>query len=164
MITYFSTDGKVALQISAQESTMVFGVFESWEQFCAGAFPTTTHTINGLNNYAAVEALFSGWSKICRDDSTWAIVACGPTPQPTVPANVSARQIRLWLISNNISLAQIDTLINAIEDPMQREYAKVEWEFAPYIERNHPLVATFASALGLTEEQIDAGFITASTL
>ena len=81
-----------------------------------------------------------------------------------VPETISARQIRLWLISNNISLASVETVINSIEDVQLRERTLVEWEYAPYIERNHPLLEALAVNLGLTNEQIDQGFIDGSQL
>jgi hypothetical protein len=86
-----------------------------------------------------------------------------PVP-PVVPNNVSARQIRLWLLSNNISLAAVQTAIDAIPDPALRDKTKVEWEFAPYIERYHPLISTIGLQLGLTDADIDAGFIAAEQL
>jgi hypothetical protein len=81
-----------------------------------------------------------------------------------VPEAISARQIRLWLIGNNISLASVETAINSIEDVQLRERTLVEWEYAPYIERNHPLLEALALNLGLTNEQIDQGFIDGSQL
>ena len=86
-----------------------------------------------------------------------------PIVVPT-PETISARQIRLWLIENNISLSSVETAINGIVDEKLREKTLVEWEYAPYIERNHPLLETLASVLGLTNAQIDAGFIQASQL
>jgi hypothetical protein len=82
----------------------------------------------------------------------------------SVPETISARQIRLWLIGNNISLASVEAVINSIEDVQLRERTLVEWEYAPYIERNHPLLEALASSLGLTNEQIDQGFIDGSQL
>ena len=86
-----------------------------------------------------------------------------PIVVPT-PETISARQIRLWLIENNISLSSVETAINGIVDEKLREKTLVEWEYAPYIERNHHLLETLASVLGLTNAQIDAGFIQASQL
>jgi hypothetical protein len=80
------------------------------------------------------------------------------------PETISARQIRLWLVDNNISLTSVETAINGIVDEKLREKTLVEWEYAPYIERNHPLVEALASSLGLTSEQVDQGFIQASVL
>lgn len=84
--------------------------------------------------------------------------------QPQVPANISARQVRLWLLQNGISLNQVENAIDTINDPLLRESTRVEWEYAPYIERNHPLIDSLAQYLGLTSEQIDQGFIVASQI
>lgn len=80
---------------------------------------------------------------------------------PSVPESISARQIRLWLINNGIQLAQVEAAIDSIQDPLVRETTKVEWEYAPYVERNHPMLVPLAQALGLTENQIDTAFIQA---
>lgn len=81
---------------------------------------------------------------------------------PPVPESVSARQIRLWLIRQGISLAQVDAAIDAIPDPLQRESVRVEWDYAPYIERSHPMLPPIAQALGLSD--IDAAFREAATI
>jgi hypothetical protein len=77
---------------------------------------------------------------------------------PPVPESVSARQIRLWLINNGIQLNQVENAINNIEDLIIRETVKVEWEYAPYVERNHPMLVPLAQALGLSESQVDQAF------
>jgi hypothetical protein len=81
-----------------------------------------------------------------------------------IPETISARQVRLWLIQNGILLSQVEDAINTITDPLLRESTRVEWEYAPYIERNHPLIESLAQYLGLTPEQIDQGFVIASQL
>jgi hypothetical protein len=81
-----------------------------------------------------------------------------------LPSTISARQIRLWLLQNNISLQMISNVINSISDPYQKEYISIEWEYAPYIERNHPMLVPLAIALGLTEEDINRAFIEASLI
>lgn len=85
-------------------------------------------------------------------------------PPATIPETVSARQVRLWLIRNGFSLAQVDAAINSIQDTITRESVRVEWEYAPYIERNHPMLLPLASALGLSDEQIDQAFIEANNI
>ena len=86
-------------------------------------------------------------------------------PAPIIiPPTISARQVRLWLIDNDISLNNVEDAINTIQDIKLREKTRVEWEYAPYIERNHPLIESLAQYLGLTSEQIDQGFIQASQL
>jgi len=77
---------------------------------------------------------------------------------PPVPESVSARQIRLWLINNGFELSQVENAINSIEDTITRETVKIEWEYAPYVERNHPMLIPLAQALGLTENQVDQAF------
>jgi hypothetical protein len=81
-----------------------------------------------------------------------------------VPETISARQVRLWLIENDISLTSVEAAIDTIVNEKLRAKTRVEWEYAPYIERNHPLIESLAQYLGLTPEQIDQGFIVASKL
>jgi len=81
-----------------------------------------------------------------------------------IPATISARQIRLWLINNGYSLANVEAAINGIADPIVRDSTLVEWEYAPYIERTHPMLIPLASALGLTEQQVDQAFIEAEKI
>jgi hypothetical protein len=75
-------------------------------------------------------------------------------PQP----RISARQIRLWLIRNGISLQNVIDAINNIEDSITRDSTMVEWEYAPYVERNHPMLLPLAAALGLSESDIERAF------
>jgi hypothetical protein len=86
---------------------------------------------------------------------------------PSVSNNypkVSARQVRLWLIQNGISLQSVYDVINAIEDPSLRDSVAVEWEYAPYIERSHPMLVPLAQSLGLSESDIDRAFNEAVSL
>lgn len=77
---------------------------------------------------------------------------------PSVPTNVSARQIRLWLVRHGIPLASVDAAIDSIADQATRDVVRVEWEWAPYIERSHPWLVPLAQALGLDEAGVDAAF------
>jgi hypothetical protein len=77
---------------------------------------------------------------------------------------ISARQIRLWLIQHSISLQSVYDAINNIEDSTTRDSVNIEWEYAPYIERNHPMLVPLAQSLGLSETDIDRAFIEASSL
>ena len=83
---------------------------------------------------------------------------------PPVPESVSARQIRLWLVRQGISLAAVDAAINAIPDQLQRDSVRVEWDYAPYVERTHPMLVPLAAALGLSEEQVDQAFVEAAVI
>lgn len=77
------------------------------------------------------------------------------------PQTISARQIRLWLLQNGVSLQMVADAIATIEDPVLRDSVSIEWEYAPYIERSHPMLVPLAQALGLTESDIDRGFVEA---
>ena len=81
---------------------------------------------------------------------------------PPVPESVSARQIRLWLVRNGVSLAAVDAAIDAIPDQLQRDSVRVEWDYAPYVERSHPMLVPLAAALGMTEQQVDQAFVEAA--
>lgn len=111
--------------------------------------------------------LGAGWSfQYVGTDEQAFLSACddaGLTPQ--LPTNsVSARQVRLWLVQHGVSLAAVAGAIDGIEDPATREAVRVEWEYAPYIERSHPMLVPLGAALGLSEEQIDAAFVEAARL
>lgn len=84
--------------------------------------------------------------------------------KPSVPSTVTATQIRLWLVTHNINLQQIDNIINNIPDPILKATVSVQWEYAPYVERNHPMIETLGAFLGLSKEDIDNAFIEASQI
>lgn len=86
------------------------------------------------------------------------------TPTPAAPTTVSARQIRLWLVRHGISLTQVDAAIESIPDQLTRDSVRVEWEYAPYVERSHPMLVPLAQTLGLTEAQVDQAFLEASQI
>lgn len=79
-------------------------------------------------------------------------------------SRISARQIRLWLINNGISLDSVNQAISSIPDTLTRNTVAVEWEYAPYIEINHPMLVPLAEILGLTANDINRAFIEASLL
>lgn len=79
-----------------------------------------------------------------------------------VPESVTAWQIRRWLLSQGILLSQVDAAIAAIPDAAQREAARVDWEYAPYVERSHPMLPLMAAALGIAD--LDAAFAEAAQI
>ncbi|WP_299817493.1 F-BAR domain-containing protein [uncultured Roseibium sp.] len=68
---------------------------------------------------------------------------------------LSARQLRLGLIQYGCTLAQIDSVIESLEDDILRDKAKIEWEYATELERLHPLILNLFAALGFSPEQVD---------
>lgn len=90
------------------------------------------------------------------DGLAWATLA------PDAPATVSARQIRLWLVRQGIALSAVDAAIDSIPDSLARDSVRVEWEYAPYVERSHPMLVPLAAALGLTVDDVDRAFVEAA--
>ena len=87
-----------------------------------------------------------------------------PEPEPEGLPPLTARQIRLGLVTNGISLSQVEAAIADIEDPQSKAIAEIEWEYASQFLRTHPLIEQIGAALGLTPEQIDAMWEAASHL
>jgi hypothetical protein len=160
MITY--TDGqKEAIVVGVEPTRYVVKVYESFADFINCQQPLETRTFPGTPNRRDMVTAWPGWMPRVRDDSNWSLLpdATDDLPElPAVPASVTARQIRLWLVRHGVSLAAVDAAIAAIPDAQQREEARVEWDYAPYVERAHSMLIPLASALGLNEEQVDQAF------
>ncbi|YCI03610.1 hypothetical protein M1D34_05105 [Ensifer sp. D2-11] len=67
---------------------------------------------------------------------------------------LSARQLRLGLVSTGFNQAQVAAVIEALP-ASDREAAQIEWEYATTFNRTHTLVSTVGAALGISDEQID---------
>lgn len=89
------------------------------------------------------------------ENGEWVDKTPDPEPEndPLVP--LTARQLRLGLVMNGISLASVEATIAAIPDETDRQVATIEWEYASQFERDHSLIEQVGIALGLTSEQID---------
>ena len=82
-------------------------------------------------------------------------------PTPTVagvPTRVTMRQARLALLGAGL----LDAVTAAVGKADKA--AQIEWEYAGFVERNTGLVPAMASAIGMTDEQIDALFVAAAAL
>lgn len=75
-----------------------------------------------------------------------------------VPQSVTMRQARLIALDAG--------LLEAIEDAISGmdEASKIEWEYALEVRRDHPLIASLSSTLGLTETQVDDLFRAAAQI
>ena len=97
-------------------------------------------------------------------------LAMGPAPyvepEPQTPALpvLTRRQLRLGLLANGITTAQVEAVIAAIPDEIDRETAQIEWADASQYERTHPLVDQIGVAMSLTPAQIDNMWTAASSL
>lgn len=83
--------------------------------------------------------------------------------QPTqeVVQVVSRRQARRALLDANL-LMQVDAAIDAIQDGYTRESVRIDWQDAQVFKRDDATLLALASALNLSDEQLDQLFISAS--
>jgi hypothetical protein len=81
-----------------------------------------------------------------------------PTPPPPVPQSVSIREACQALEEAGM-LDDIEAAIAAAPRTVQ-----IDWQRATSVDRNWPTLLAIQSAMGLTDEQIDALFIRASQL
>jgi hypothetical protein len=90
-------------------------------------------------------------------DALDAVAHPRPVPAP-VPAEVSPLQMRRALNAAGLRPA-VEAAVAAADQEVQDA-----WDYATTIRRDHPLLASMATQLGLTEAQIDALFRAAATL
>jgi hypothetical protein len=83
-------------------------------------------------------------------------------PPPIIPEAVTMRQARLALLGAGMLTFANDAI--AAMEGVEGEAARIEWEYAHEVRRDAPLVSGMASALSLTEEQLDTLFLTAQGL
>ena len=92
-------------------------------------------------------------------NGNWVIQTIDPsTLPPSVPTSVTARQVRLLLLQNNL-LDDVEALIQT-----QDQSVKIQWEYATQFERNDPLLNQMAETLNISQEELDQFFIDASAL
>ena len=83
-------------------------------------------------------------------DYVWAVTYEKPPLKP-----LTRHQLRLALVMNGFALADIEALINQIEDDMQRQIIQIEWQDATVFERNNSSLFAVAALMGLSSAQID---------
>ena len=90
-----------------------------------------------------------------------AIRAAQPVPAPPVPQQVTRAQGKAVLIQMGLWQSVLD-FVAAIPDATQKALAEVALHDTQFWQRNSPFLNTAATALGITQEQMDALFIQAS--
>ncbi|MES2685493.1 MAG: hypothetical protein V4706_01660 [Pseudomonadota bacterium] len=85
-----------------------------------------------------------------------------PPPVSNVPESITMRQARLVLFTAGL-IGSVQAAIDSLPSP-EKEKAQIEWDFSNEVQRHNGFVSTLGPALGLTEEQIDALFVTGATL
>ncbi|MDB5414121.1 MAG: hypothetical protein JWR10_2456 [Rubritepida sp.] len=101
----------------------------------------------------------TGWS---LSGSTWS------APEPPAHGDVAtqpltARQLRLWLLSRGITGAMVETALAQVPEG-QRERAQIEWEYATEYLRSHPLIDQVGAAFDLAAPDIDEAWPEAAAL
>lgn len=109
---------------------------------------------------------FSRESPLWQEVEAW--IEAGNTPEVYVEAPrpappITRRQLRLTLVRNGISLSTVEATIEAMPEGLEKAEAQIEWADASTFERSHPTLLLIASALGLTEAQIDAMWLEAAS-
>jgi hypothetical protein len=124
--------------------------------------PIYDYTTQTLENRAFADLINFKWVEetYVRDLTQQEIDQRKPVP----PDTCTPRQLRIALIQTGISPSTIYTKIDAISDPIQKEIARAEWEYALEIKKQHPLVAMMAISLNLTDQQVQDIFNLAITL
>ncbi len=124
--------------------------------------PTYDYTTQTLENRAFADLINFKWVEetYVRDLTQQEIDQRKPVP----PDTCTPRQLRIALIQTGISLSTVEAQIDAIQDPVQKEIARAEWEYALEIKKQHPLVAMMAISLNLTDQQVQDIFNLAITL
>jgi hypothetical protein len=104
---------------------------------------------------------------LAENDGSYIVVPYAPPTPEKIRASMpelSARQFRLGLLGAGIAPSQVSAAIDALPPGDDKERAKIEWEHATTFSRTHPLIATIATTLGLTADQIDMMWRGASAL
>lgn len=87
-----------------------------------------------------------------------------PEPyKPSVPRSVTRRQGQRALLEDGNKLAIVEAMIEAIEDPIEKRRAQIEYEAGTW-ERGNEFLRSMWAALGGTESELDDLFIMADGL
>lgn len=83
------------------------------------------------------------------ENPDFAVTEADPVPDPA-PGDfpLTARQLRLGLVRNNIPLATVQAAIDAMPSP-QRDEAQIYWEFSTEIHWEHPMTGALMQLIGL---------------
>lgn len=81
-----------------------------------------------------------------------------PAPVSSIPQSVTAFQAKAALLHANL----LDNVESMMANPATPRIVKLAWNEALHFERQSPTVAAMASALGLTDAEIDSLFVYAS--
>lgn len=81
--------------------------------------------------------------------------------QTPVPQSITRAQARAVLILDGL-IGSVQSAIDAIVDPVQRELVQNDWDHRLHFERDNQTLIALAAALGLDDEALDSLFVRAS--
>lgn len=81
----------------------------------------------------------------------------------TIIPDVTPRQMRQALILVGLPIANVEAALLALPEPY-KSLATIEWEYSVAFQRNRPLVAQIAQALGWSTQQLDDLWTLAASL
>lgn len=70
----------------------------------------------------------------------------GPSDFP-----LTARQLRIGMIRNNVSLTQVQNIINGIPNEKTKDEYQVYWEYSTTVNWSHPITQSLIAAVGLSQ-------------
>ena len=133
------------------------------------------HTLQIENGVATIEPEFEGIQEILSGltdkqqilnalsqfnlEYVWAVIY----ESPSLPI-LTRRQFRLAFVTNGFALADIEALINQIEDSTQRQITLIEWQDGTAFERYSPSLLKMAELMNLSSPQVDELWSQALTL
>jgi hypothetical protein len=109
------------------------------------------------------------WYRTEQDDAPYVVYTRKSDEQITqvdaakIPRRVTMRQARLALLGAGL-LEPVETALASLPDGAEKAAAKIEWEYAQEVDRDHQWVQNLSAAMGLTEQQLDVLFVQASAL
>lgn len=113
--------------------------------------------ISGITSFVPCVLGNSDYGRIQELVAAGELVIAPYTAPPPVPVTqISMRQCRLELLNRGL-LDDVDTMLQQASREVQ-----IEWEYASTVDRKSALVNEMAAVLGLTAEQVDAMFLSAS--
>ena len=110
------------------------------------------------------EAVALGAETIIKDsDTEYRCYMPGEIERPVVEAPPPVPSITAWQIRKALNQMGLREAVEAAVAAGPQD-AKDAWAYANEFERGHPLIESFAQALGKTDEDIDALFALGATL